>query len=769
MRQRLVPSLLLVVAGCDACDEETTLALSILLDGATPVRAEVVPAVGEGCRVDVPVVLLNAWSAAVPGGLLGLAVTGPTAVAEATTVEPDAFGHAVLGVTTDAEEAFQVEIVDAPSGVTSQEAVYCWTTAGPLPFLQLGMGWDPGVGLPPEHLGTATGGVLVASGAAVWWISSRPGAPAQRVLEPEDPIVRLDTLHVDTDGVLDALVRTRTEVFLLRGRRDGGMGWGAGFGVVGRSIHGAGVGDVDGDGLADVLLVVDGSKGDWLDVWSGDGTWGFQHLDGQPLPFTATDAWAADGSGDGRVELNALTEMAVLQRYARVSGGWAETWPSGLESDLATPAMLVGSGDLQGGGMQDLVLMAAPEEGVEQEVLLFVMEDGPIRYRFSFEDPFPTIGDLDGDRMVDLVVGAGDRLVSFTWEEAADTGGEGAGFRRHVVSDVEGSGPLVVLDADEDATSDVLVAHDAWRLYPGDPQANPWQALEGEWSTWDLALLAVPEPVSLEGEQAGLGLLGWADHDGTSGLALWRVIPATEGGPDFVQSGRVLVEDGALPRDLAVCHDRVYGLTTTGTLVAARFDGDTGLVEIARDVSKGAARLACGRLEGGAALAVAAWDGATALLDESLAPVDATELGSLGDLAAADTDGDGTHELVPCATQGCAVLAVDRDQDGLDEVYRLEDGLFVDLASGASEAGDGDPTAVDLDGDGRLEIVAGSPGRMEVHRPVTGGLAPRVDRYTRTDLPGPVRFLDWSGDGNADLVALGDLGSLVLLAREPSP
>ncbi len=768
---RLVPCTLLLAAGCEGCAEGAAPTLTTLLRGEVPVTAQADPSVGEGLDVEVPVRLRNAWGAAVPGGGIDVDVNGPSAVASAATVEPDALGYGRLAVHTSGPEAFTVEVTGAPGRAVPGEVATAWTTGGPIPFALLGQGWDPGVPLPPDQVAAATGGVLAARDEVVWWVPARAGAPAHRILEAPDPVIRLATLHLDGDGVLDALVGTRSAVFLLRGRRDGGMGWGAGFEAEGRTVRGAGAGDVDGDHVVDVLVVLAGSEGDWLDVWAGDGAWGFEHLESQVLPCLATDAWAADGNGDGLVEMDVLTEDAVLERYARTSGSWAETWPSGMDPGLTAPATLLGAADLDGGGMSDILLLAAEEMGEPRDLSFYVMEGEPVRYGLTFEDPFPAVGDLTGDGIADLVVGEGDHLVCVSWELEADTGDGGAyTFVRDTTDTVAGDGPIAVLDADGDGKGDVVVAANRWRLWAGDAEAVRWAPRDGAWASLPLSLLAVPEPVHLGGVGRPNGLLAWVEDGGTTELVLWRILPeGSETAPGLSEEGHIALPAGALPLDLVTCGDQAFGLTDDGTLVAVRFDSGAGLVERARFSVEGYTRLACGTFPGVAVLAVARPDGSALLTDAVLSAMTPTDLGPLEDMAAADPDGDGIDDIVTCAAQGCRILGADTDGDGRDEVYRVEDGVFTDDASGATEDGEGELTAVDLDGDGRLEIVAGSPRGVEVHRPVEGGLAPCVDRLTSRDLAGPVRFTDWSGDGVTDLLAPAATGALYLLAGDPAP
>ncbi|MFT5682660.1 MAG: hypothetical protein ACI8RZ_003584 [Myxococcota bacterium] len=253
----------------------------------------------------------------------------------------------------------------------------------------------------------------------------------------------------------------------------GGALWAGASAVVGTGASDsaggavAGAGDVDGDGLEDVLV------GAWREDTAEDADCGAAWLLYGPvtggsgddadarLTGTSFGAWAGrsvggagDVDGDGYDDLligsprqridGAVVGTAALV-YGPVSGSLrlsqADATVVGLSEMGGTGWSVAGAGDVDGDGMADL-LIGAPREGGGRAILMF----GPISGDLSLSDGLMLAGesgalgwsvagagDIDGDGLADVIVGApeADTATIFlgsqpgaAWSELV---GEGAG------------------------------------------------------------------------------------------------------------------------------------------------------------------------------------------------------------------------------------------------------------------------------------------------------------------------------------------------------
>jgi hypothetical protein len=136
----------------------------------------------------------------------------------------------------------------------------------------------------------------------------------------------------------------------------------------------------------------------------------------------------------------------------------------------------------------------------------------------------------------------------------------------------------------------------------------------------------------------------------------------------------------------------------------------------------------------------------------------------VGNIAFADTDGDGVDELVGCGTSDCEVLGVDVDNDGFDEVFRSGSETSVQ-GWGRRDIllGSGHLSQTDLDGDGRLDVLSfdTATGTLTAHRGMFGGIAPALSWRTDRATDGPAWIADVNGDGIDEVLTIDGDGKLI--------
>ncbi len=749
----------LVLSGCKK--EEEWSDLVALVEADAPEGLEVVPTVG-GLTLEVPVRQINRYGASVTGGSVTVSLSGSTAVLEDSEEALDPTGYADFDVVATASELFEVIPTGGDAGdLTLGGAVSCWAVEGELPP------WDLRWATPLDanELGEANrivpllGGVLLADDTNVWYQSSEPGMQPHLVLEMPDPILELEAVHVDNDGVPDAMVRSVEEIVLLRGRSAGGMGWGAAFASQGRAILGASVGDVDGDLNPDLAIALDDGSSTWVSFWAGDGAWGFSELEQHSFGFASVDLQLAQSDEDGSAELNLLNYSSVLKRYYRSDEGWAETYPSSLETNLAVPASFLGAGDLDGDGTEESAMLSYQEGGVEQSVLFFIMDNGNTRYQKSFYDPSFSFADLSGDGLADIVALEVPSLNLIHFQDQD--------YKYRSVEGLEHQGPLAVGFFDHGGQPDVAVCADALRVYPGVEGGDPWATVSGDWQAYYSDLLAAPLLADLDADGALDTMAAFAEVYSVPVLRVWRVDPADKGGvPGLTGLGDISFDGSTQVLDLDRIGGVFYGLADMdgGVLVRMAQDEKGDFVETGR-VKADAVALACGELADGAEVAVVAEDGSASLLDADLNVVGNADLASAHCVVAADTDGDGIDELHAGSAEGCALVAADLDGDGTDELISGGSGeVSVEWDGDSFGMGvDGVPTVADLDLDGQLEVLAADGSDYWIGRPVKGGLAPSFGLWGDTALLSAPIVGDFDGDGLQDLLGLGDEGTLLFL------
>ncbi|MBL8898676.1 MAG: VCBS repeat-containing protein [Planctomycetes bacterium] len=512
-----------------------------------------------------------------------------------------------------------------------------------------------------------------------------------------------------------------------------------GLPILRESVPAATSGDIDGDGLADLIL---GTASGRAELWTGraGGELRRHPIAIAPLGLRVRATQLADLDADGDLDLlvaqdtlecasNSSSCVGGLDRAWRNEGAGAFTEITArIPTDDQTRTNSIATGDLDGDGDIDLIYGVSPHiwypspaqpPRIERaQDLLFVNLGGA-----SFVDATASLPsamddtrivrllDVDRDGDLDLfkaiapfssVLDGQDRIYL----------NDGSGRFRELVGALprEQAEPLraAVFDADGDGDVDIAVLESTGiRLHMS----------FGDGRFWD----GSPNIAQWPGDATDLLVADW-DRDGDSDLAYLR------SGGEF----GVLRNDGTgrFARETATIR-QVGG--TSGVIFDSQLDGDPDLVVFATGAE---ARLL--------------WNDGRGVLNDVSArdvPIPFPAL----TCAAGDLDGDGHAEAVLAPTAGGAFAVLRRDAE--DRLVSIPAGsLTTDFGAAA------DLALADLDGDGDLDavqanVLAAPPWNRpsQIHRNA-GGVFSVLPNALPADLDAhAVATGDLNGDGALDL------------------
>ncbi|MCB9780090.1 MAG: VCBS repeat-containing protein [Alphaproteobacteria bacterium] len=759
----LLPLALLLA--CTGGDDDLPSTLTEI-DGGAGVRVDITDAIGSDV-VGLPLRLVNDWGAAVPGGLVGLALDGTGANLLDADVYLDAEGQALAEVRSSEPGRYTVRIASSEDGAETGATADALVLGGPLPDLALD------TTLPaPEGLSTATrlargtGGVAVTDGTRVVWQPAGAGQVAWTVLEPDFEIVGMRSAQVDTDGVLDLVLWGGGQVVVLRGHPTGGYSWGVAWQSPDLSVVGASVSDVDGDQLADITIGLSDAESGLIELFKGDGTWGFTPVSPVELDYRITALVAADQDADGIADVTVVDPTTGwLRRYAHDEDGWTGASPPvldnyawGADAQLRTPV------DLDGDGILDLLGVSGPSSG-SQSVVFFSSLNGWEKY----EQAYPTVNlataDVDQDGDVDLLIVDGGLLHRIFWDQETE---------RFIARSTDGialTGPVVAGDLNGDDVADLAILDDGVVIHGGELDAAGWSIGARSLSA---LVTSVSGPIALR-DIDGDGdddLIGWVDVSGEPAMQVWR--QAADGGFDV--TGNVPLNATGDAKEMVYCAPDWYVLVDNqgegdalpDKAFRIRIDGSSGYTPLKLNGGKvSGEHIACGYPDDPSLrrFTVADAAGGWVTYAYNLEQLDSGSFGgAVGDIALYDPDGDGLDELISCSATGCRLLAEDLDGDGRDELISVDGTLTVDgWGQQFTTTVGGVPGLSDADGDGLLDIVLADAelGRIVLLPTLAGAVAPPVAWATSEQPDGAVYMTDLDGDGSSEAVFLLAGGSVV--------
>ncbi|MEZ4235336.1 MAG: VCBS repeat-containing protein [Myxococcota bacterium] len=779
LHRQAAVGLLACVAGCVGVAYDPPTSPSRWVEAGAVDALEGLPASGSA-PLRVVVRAVNLFGAAVPAPDLAREVELDGV---SVPVALDGFGYGA--VTVDAVGAARLEGFDAPEPAFEVHALPPW------PGLPLQRAWPAPVDAPEIGVAGASGGLAAADGE-VWWVGD--GAPPHRVLDAGREILGLRARNIDVDGVLDAVAWTSDRVFLLRGRSGGGMGWVGALEAEGRSVAGVDVGDLSGDNLPDLAVAwVDEAGRGLLDVLEGDGLFRFTAAQPRTLPGKPTSLVIADNTGEGIAQVTVLQEEGDWARF--VLGGvgddgvgrYIPVGPRAPVSTLAIPfgSALLPTGDVNGDDGAEITI-AAPRYDGEGRDMWFVdvatdavacasgATDAQCGTQFLGLEQEPgawlDVFDANGDYHADILLERDDRpegvasLVVVAVDPLAPT----ESYTKARILDLPDYGPMAWNDFDRDGSGDLfLAAGPAWRRWQGRGFADVERFWEPVLTPLAVAAAGVEGPLALleaDGDPGTIEAVVGLRDGGDTLVRLLRY--PVGGGVRATNLGQVVVGTGGPVDDLAVCDGDVFVTASGHTLRLAA--SDAGLT-VAADVATGADRVACGEGPDGATVATLE-SGRVQLRNRALGAIGAAEdAAGAGDVALGVVAG--VARVATCvAPCGAAYWPL-----GADGVFALGDAerLVVDAGQARRVPGSGEPAIADVDGDGRLDLVAYDEARhlLSVFRSDGEGVPLPELFHTERALLGPVSFADGDGDGVPDLwsVYVAETETEVVYVPQPGP
>ncbi len=754
--------------GCANKDEPVADAFLEIEASDRATLAKVVPEVTTGGLL-VHVRAVNGYRAAVASGELTVQVTGDGIEGGGQTLSltPGPSGHATVLVPTLASGPALVEIIASADGLDLSEASgVSWSMDGEPPAFKIGAaGYFDDMDGEPAHAVAATNGIAFSAADKVWF---QPADVSQRAWIVADvsasEVAGMESGHIDRDGILDLLVWAGNQAIVLKGREGGGYtwqgGWQAGFGAV----AGGTIADVDSDRNTDIVLAASGESKATIVPLMGDGAWGFSPLEQLFLNTEVYDVAAADEGYDGRPVISVLTVASdTVRRYTLGDEGWVGAKTSELPGYAAqTNSSLLPSTDLDGDRSFETLIVGAPEANT-QDIVMFVIQpegSGSVNYPVPLPPLHAGVADMDLDGSLDIIASVDDELHVIGWD------GQGFVDRRSEISGPRG--PIAGSTLIHDEVPDLAVVTDVVSIYPG-ALANDgeWEHERFSWRSFNTALQGPSLFFDIDGDGI-TDILGFTT-DSDLVLASWTMNILDTGEGELQFGGRTEngdLGDNAVPYGLVQCNGLVWSLTegTSGT-VLNRYSLSTGVPVIDATTETSGTLLACGLLPSGEqGVVVAQQTGFWRSYGVGLTPKADGEVGAVGAIALADTDGNGAGEVVFCPDTGCSVVAIDPDEDGVDAVVRSNGTTSTVTLNGEERvlAGGGLLSLGDVDLDGVLDVLAWSPDLQRGALWLTSGgtLAPGRGVQNDRPLSSPMSVGDMTGDGLPELIFVDDTGKV---------
>lgn len=732
MRSSLAPLVLLAVLPI-ACEPDPDIEPTIGTWNApdAPLRTTVLPASGVA-PVRVAVRAEGSLGAAVPGDVAGITVDG-------VVVETKADGGGVAVVMLDdsgvhdvsADNSETVAVFDAPVGIDRMPRSLAQDT------------------LAEVH--SANGGAIGRSESQVWWIPT-DGEPIS-VMDVSGTALLTGSAAggIDADGLTDAVVWFGGSIAVLRGHPVAGHVLVGTIDSDARQVAHATLGDADGDGLTDIVIAWAEAPRFELEVWRGDGAFGFEA--DEPVRLRNEPYSVSIGRNIGSVtpQITVLDDTQFWARFVPSGGTYVPTGPQ-FETP---PQFLAGStsesADINGDGADELFIFGPVVSGVGRDIRWYDLAG-------SAEVFAPSQGTL-GAR-VDLADSDRDGHSDF-WM-AQETGEL---FLRRVRADVQEQrsvwqipdhGPIAVRDQNADGVPEVFAGGDTtWDTAIGglvDIAGVTWWGVNEREVVIETGFTTAPVIVRRDDVSARIDAIGLAETGPQVDLVVIALF--TGASPVMSELTRTAVSSsGADAVDVAVCGDIAYALSTA-ELTIVRLDA-AGAVQLGQVAVSGGAAVACGEGPGTATVGVLKGTGVDLFTDAGVVAgsevvAGAVELALVG--GAVET----------CAEAGCSLGALADGTLVRSEGGQITVGDIATPGSGAVRVGD-------FDDDGGEEVVIYGLGDLVLIDDAGDQRVVRGRGHSVVDVDGQVVPVDLFADGRLVLVGSRDGDIVASTGTTPVP
>lgn len=768
-----------LLASCGGGSGDSASAYLSIMDDDVAVGVSIESHVGTG-TISVPVRTVNEHGAAVAGGELTLSVDGTGLSITGATVDTGSWGVGLLSVSSGTPTSVMVSLLDwSESDTAPTEIGESWITLNDLSGYPLMDAFT--LDSEASFMASGFGGAALAVGPSVVWQPNESGSPQYEVASSVGDIQGMLSIDVDDDGPNDIVAWSESEVLMLRGSSGLGLVWGAGLSTEDGIIKSVAVGDMSGDGLSDVIVSLEGDSGSAIEIFLGDGIWGFSAGAQMVLDEAPQSISYGDFTGTGSGEISALYGGKVV-RYRYSANGEVAWLSTGQDlnpvPELLPDSELTASLDVNGDNLAETMIVEPESEGGDQRLVFYTI-DNTITFREKIYSPFQyEVSDITGDALADFIIlqdlGDGEaELRAIT----ADSTGDKEFLDRNFAT-LPASGWISTSFLNSDTIPDLLVANNALRVYLGEyPE-------DGFWTVSDDPM------VSYSVDSSGIAVVLDADGAGWKDLIvskvvnnkLWLYTYNFSNGPDSSKFDLVVNSAGIEDLDVAASgdnaevidslwcpdDDRLYmiiedsGRWLYSIRVLASSNTDLkGYTAVDADL------IACGDFANGADVAAVSYDGHVAWFDANLGDrgVADEEIGALGDVVALDRDGSG--DVLRQCIGDCSIDAYDLNGDGLDEVAiggdspRFE-GFGYEIALGA-----GEPSFADMDGDGRVDLIMTDhqTSLISVYRMISASLVSPIAFHSRQPMSGSAMASDIDNDGSPELIVPGNSGILFVSPR----
>jgi len=753
----------LVLLGCGS--ETTEVGRLVPIQADTPVAIQLHDAVGYG-TVAVPIRQTNTYGIAITGGGVSIAVRGGGTIA-GSELTFDATGYATAFVDVPEGRIAEVQVQSATLTDKIGSSAKAYGLSNSLPDMPLALTQvvDPEVE-DYDFIAPGTGGVAVSAADRVWWVPMDAGQPAHSVANLPFLIDGMWGTHVDRDGVLDLAMWADSQLLILRGRSEGGYGWGGAWSAGDREISGVTATDVNGDRIADLVVGISTDEDSSVEVLLGDGQWSFKPTEPLLLSYPIEGLSAADDDRNGDPDITVLSGASgVLRRYTVTDEGWVAGTPPEIAQYKAEPgSLLLPPIDLNDEGSPEIAVIG-PSEADAQEMVFYVLGEPPIKYPLSFSPFEATFADLDGDGAQDLIALEQDVVNAIRFDAEEDR------FISQATIGMGDSGPVAARDFTDDGRADLAILRNGVTLRTGiEPDSGGWSVESYPFRSYDLGLSG---PVTT-GDFVGNGkldVIGVTDDEGTPTITGWWFVQE-EDGPSLQRAASIATQPG-LFLDFAHCGNNVYALIMGAegpAIHRIRINNTDGNFDLEDKwpvpISIDADFLACGAATG-SSFGVAASNGSGdwTVYSNDKSEVASGNNGPTAGIVMADTDGDGIDEVHNCDVFECNMAAADFNGDGRDEIVTSSLATSVASPDGSTQylpAG-GHIDIDDINDDGWLDLVLydETTGTMSIHQGMLNGIAPGVSIRTERRTAGAGVLRDIDQDGNLDFLTSDADGKLI--------